>query len=126
MDRRALITLFLVFWLAFQSSANSAQAGVIELNKPEDIRDASAMSEAIDAMSNKVMRCVEEKLAPPSDCYCRYPKELSHARNTYEDSIKQHPDWKDKTVSYLRKGKSEFVSLGGLRRQFEKKCQQGK
>jgi len=33
--------------------------------------------------------------------------------------VSQHSHWKNKTGSYVRNGKSEFVSFSSLRRQFE-------
>jgi hypothetical protein len=95
------------------------------LVKQEDIRDASAMSAAIDRMSNKVMERIQGKLAPASECSCRYPNELSHVRKTYDDTLRQHPDWRDKAVSYMQGDKSHAISFNGLRLQLQTKCRQG-
>src|SRR5438876_4831915 len=72
------------------------QGEVIQLTKPEDIRDASIMDQAIVRLSNKVTECVQGKLAPVSECSCLYPQELSGVRSAYERTIRQHPDWKNK------------------------------
>jgi len=83
-------------------AANQQQIEVVQLTKPDDIRDASTMDNAIVNLSNKVMECVQSNLAPANDCYCRYPQELSQVRKTYDGMIEQHPDWKNKVVAYMR------------------------
>jgi hypothetical protein len=84
------------------------------------------MDRAIVSLGNKVMECVKEKLAPANDCFCLYLHELSRVSKTYESTIKQHPDWKNKTVSYTQDGRSYAVSLSGVSRQLEKKCPHSK
>ncbi len=84
------------------------------------------MDQAIVSLSNKVMECVRGKLAPDSECFWRYSQELSHVRRTYEGTIKQHPEWKNKVVSYTQEGKTFAVSFGGVSRQLEMKCSQSK
>ena len=128
MNKSTSITLLSIFLLAsvICYAAIPEQIEVIQLTKPEDIRHASAMDQAIVSISNKVMECVQGKLAPASECFCLYPQELSHVRKTYEVTTKQHPDWKNKTVSYTREGRSYAVSLSGVSRQLQMKCQQGK
>lgn len=105
-------------------AASSEQSEVIRLTRPEDIRGASTMDQAIVSLGNKVMQCVQGKLAPANECYCLYPQDLSRVRKTYRSVMKEHPDWKNKVVSYTLEGKSHAVSLGGIGRQLEKKCPQ--
>ena len=128
MNKLTPIALLSIFWLTSTEcyAASPGQAEVIQLIKAEDIQDASAMSQAVDGMSNKVMECVQSKLAPASECFCRYPKELSHLRKVYEDTLKHHPNWKDKAVSYMRDDKGHAVSFSGMSRQLEIKCQQSR
>jgi hypothetical protein len=106
-------------------AVSAEQVEIVQLTKPEDIRHASTMDRAIVSLSNKVTECVQRKLAPASECFCLYPHELSRVRNTYEATLRQHPDWKNKTVSYALEGRTYAVSLGGLSRQFQTKCPQG-
>jgi hypothetical protein len=106
--------------------ADPEQTEVIPLTRPDDIRHASSMDQAIVSLSNKVMECVRGKLAPDSKCFCLYPQELSHVRKTYEGTIKQHPEWKDKVVSYTQEGRTFAVSFGGVSRQLEIKCSQSR
>ena len=77
------------------------------------------MDQAIVSLSNKVMECVRGKLAPDSKCFCLYPQELSHVRKTYERTIRQHPEWKNKMVSYTQEGRTFAVSFGGVSQQLE-------
>ena len=127
MTKATSITLLPIFLLASAIcyAASPEQVEVIQLTKPEDIRHASTMDQAIVRLSKKVMECVQGKLAPASECFCLYPQELSRVRNTYEGTIKQHPDWKNKTVSYTLEGRTYAVSLGGMNRQLQTKCLQG-
>jgi hypothetical protein len=104
----------------------SPEVEVIQLTRPEDIRDASTVDQAIVGLSNKVMECVQAKLAPAGECFCRYPRELSRVRNAYEGALRQHPGWKNKSVSYTLESRTYAVSLGGLDRQLQTKCPQGK
>ena len=99
---------------------------IVSLTKPADIRDASSMDQTIVRLSNKVMECVQGKLAPASECFCLYPQELSRVRRTYEVTTKRHPDWKSKTISYTWEGTSYAVSLGGVSRQLQTKCPRSK
>jgi hypothetical protein len=99
---------------------------VVPLTKPDDIRYASSMDQAIVRLGDKVTECVRGKLAPDNECFCLYPQELSHVRKTYEDTIKRHPEWKNKIVSYTREGRTFAVSFGGLRRQLDTQCSQGR
>jgi hypothetical protein len=104
----------------------TAQGEVIHLTKPADIRRASTVDQAIVALSNKVMECVQRKLAPASECSCLYPQELSRVRSAYERTLRQHPGWKNKVVSYTLEGRTYAVSFGGVNRQLQRQCPQGK
>jgi len=106
-------------------ATSAEQAEIIQLTNREDVSDASTMDRAIVSLSNRVTECVQRKLAPTSECFCLYPRELSRVRSTYGSTLRQHPDWKDKTVSYTLDGRTYAVSLDGLSRQLQKKCAQG-
>lgn len=123
MKRWKYVALLSICWIALtERYAIAGRVDVIQLTKPQDVRDAAAMGKAIDEMSGKVMKCVRDKLAPAGKCFCLYPKELARTRKIYEDTVSRHPHWKDKTVSYALDDRSGAVSFDGLRRQFEKKC----
>jgi hypothetical protein len=111
------------------TSVTSYGAGpeqVVSLTKPADIRDASSMDQAIVRLSNKVMECVQRKLAPDNECFCRYPQELSQVRETYESTTKHHPEWKNKTVSYTHEGRTIAVMFGSVSRQLDVECSQSR
>jgi hypothetical protein len=57
------------------------------------------MNSAIDLLSNKVMECVEKKLAPAQDCHCLYPDVLSEVRKVYDDILDKHSGWRD--IEYI-------------------------
>ncbi len=82
------------------------------------------MDKAIVRLSNKVMECVRGRLAPENQCFCLYPRELSEVRTTYEATIKAHPGWQNRLVSYIQEGRTVAVSFGGVSRQLERKCPQ--
>jgi len=105
-------------------AAHVEQTEIIQLTNLEDIRHASTMDDAIVQLSSKVTECVERKLAPASECFCLYPQELSRVRSTYESTLRQHPDWKSKTVSYTQDGRTYAVSFDGLSRQLQMECPQ--
>ena len=94
----------------------------VALTKPDDIRHASLMDQAIVRLSNKVMECVRAKLAPDNRCSCLYPRELSQVRKIYGQTLRQHPEWRNKVVSYTQEERTFAVSFGGLSRQLDIKC----
>jgi hypothetical protein len=109
-----LLGLLTMCWL--MATDVIAQVATIELTKPDDIRDAAAISQAIDGMSAKVTQCVQDKVAPPQMCSCRFPKELADVKALYEETLQRHPDWRDKPVSLrTSSGGSQMVSFLGLR-----------
>ncbi len=121
-------TLAAVLWAAASIAHAAAPQPIttIELSAPADVRDANILEDAITAISAKVMRCVNEKLAPPSECSCMYPAELGQVRAAYENALKAHPAWKDHVIFWWRDDTHSYsynVSMLGLRTQvFEKPC----
>jgi len=128
LNKLSCILLFSIYCFMWTESfaSNNGQVEVIQLNNAEDARDASLMSKAIDGMSKKVMECKQRKQAPASECFCLYPKELSNVSKVYEETIKKHPNWKDKGVSYEQDGINTAISLSGVGRQLEIKCKDSK
>jgi hypothetical protein len=126
LDKSTSITLLYICLVTSVISYAAApeQTEVIPLTKQDDIRHASSMDQAIGSLSTKVMECVRGKLAQDSECFCHYPQELSRVRKTYESTIKRHPEWRNKVVSYTQEGKTFAVSFGGVSRQLEIKCLQ--
>ena len=106
--------------------ANAAeQQGTITLTDSKKIADAMALNGAIDQVSEKVMQCVEKKLAPQEKCFCLYPAEISKVREKYQIALKNNPDWNDRIVFWTVKGNptSYNLAFSGLRRQLEMKCE---
>jgi hypothetical protein len=120
--------LSFIFWVtAIEcSAANSGQVEVIQLTKAEDIKEVSAMRVAVDVINKKVMECSQSKQALASECFCLYPGELSEVRRIFEETIRKHPNWKDKVVSYYQNSSFNTISLRGVGRQLERRCQDSK
>ena len=126
MNKSTCIAFLTICLLTSVTSYGAGPEQIVSLTKPADIRDASSMDQAIVRLSNKVMECVQRKLAPDNECFCLYPQELSQVRETYEGTIKHHPEWTNKTVSYTHEGKTFAVSIGGVSRQLDVKCSQSR
>jgi hypothetical protein len=122
LNRSTCVVLLWICALASPASYGAGSPQVVPLSKPADIRDASSLDRAIARLSNKVMECVQRKLAADSACFCLYPQQLSDVRETYEGTLKRHPEWKKQTVSYTLDGKTFAVGMEGLGRQLEVKC----
>ncbi len=95
---------------------------VIQLSEGADIQDASLMDRAIVLLGERVFECVQRKVAPPDECFCLYPQELSAVRKTYKATVEKHPAWADNVISYVREAKTHAVSFSGLKRQLQKAC----
>ena len=126
MNKSTCIAFLSICLVTSVTSYGAGPEQIVSLAKPADIRDASSMDQAIVRLSNKVMECVQRKLAPDNECFCLYPQELSQVRETYEGTIKHHPQWKNKMVSYTHEGRTFAVSFGGVSRQLEIKCSQSR
>ena len=125
MNRRSCLALFLCFFL--RATLSTAEpSDVIQLSSRADIQDASTMDRAIALLSEKVSECVQRKTAPPDECFCLYPQELSSVRKTYEATVKKHPAWANNVVSYVQESKTHAVSFSGLNRQLQKACPGGR
>ena len=110
----------------FSHAADMQPVDRIELNKPNEVEDAKKLSAALDAVSKKVTDCVNNKLAQPSECSCRYPAELEQLKNAYVNTIKLHPTWQDHLLFWYRdetRSYSHNLSLKALRvHVYENKC----
>ena len=107
-------------------AAEMQQVDRIDLSKPSDVEDAKKLSAALNAVSKKVTECVNNKLAQPSECSCRYPDELEQLKNAYENTLKLHPAWHDHLLFWYRDDTHSYshnLSLKSLRvNVFENKC----
>ena len=116
------LTFNLLFIPAFNIYAVGGNS--INLTTSQQISDARAVDDAINIMSNKVMKCIENKLAPPEKCFCLYPKEFSEFKSKYKHAIKNNPEWENKIVSYQPKDNYSGFSLSflGLKTQANMQC----
>lgn len=118
--------LWLIFGLLLSAVPLYADAGnqkqTITLAEPSQIADASALQSAIDRVSERVMECVDKQLAPPDQCFCRYPTELSNFKKKYELAIQRNPNWQNASVHWSTEGVGFNLVFSALRRQVEMKC----
>ena len=118
-----------VFGLLFSSISEYADASdqeqTITLDNSAQIADANALQKAIDEVSEKVMECVEKKLASANRCFCLYPIELSEFKKKYEMVIQRNPDWQNAIVHWSTEEEATGFNLvfPALRRQVEMKCE---
>jgi hypothetical protein len=116
---------YLSFMLFIAYFSNSSGSDNISLTDPQKITDAVAVNESINTISDKVMNCVEKKLAPPEKCFCLYPKIFSNFKTKYKMAIKNNPEWEDKIVSWQDKDPvmGHSLSFAVLKVQTKMKCE---
>ena len=116
----ALITL----WSNQALTGQSDQQPPLELTAAADVSAARGVDGALHALSEKVTSCVTGGRAPEA-CRCAYPKELTDLRVAYEKTIKAHPAWTERALSYRYQDKdgqplSGLLVMPTLRRQLDR------
>ena len=100
----------------------------IDVKAPKDVAAVEAVSDALGALSEKVMACVSAG-KPAETCRCSYPRELGVLRKTSELLLRTHPEWKDQLLAYRYENKegrniSGTLVMPNLRRQLDAlKCE---
>jgi len=117
---------FLVQTVLFAGFVN-AQTGhvdMIELSDAASISVVKKIDVALSSMTDKVMSCINNKLAEPAVCACKYPEQLSLLKSAYDNALLKHSEWKEKLVHYMdaENNMSHNLNFMGLRRQFEMTC----
>jgi hypothetical protein len=102
---------------------SAAALPVIEVTAAKDVASVRAIDDALSEFSEKVTTCAKAGRAL-SECQCSDPQDLARLRRGYETLITQHPEWKDKQLSYHylnEEGRnvSGALVLQTLRRQLE-------
>ena len=97
----------------------------VTLKSPGEIKYASAVYEAIDAMSNRVRGCMEDKNLLPNQCICLHKESLENVKAAYVNAVKKFPTWKDKLVYYKKADDPAGynVVFDGLDKQLEVNCE---
>src|SRR6266568_5957443 len=128
-ERMFMIALLLLALPGLNSTIAPAaeQAGKpvpsITVNAPRDLKDVQVVNDRLTAFSQKVTACVDAGRRLET-CRCSYPQVLADLRKGYENLIKQHPRWKDQSLSYQSVNRdglniSGTLALQNLRGQLE-------
>lgn len=120
-EKVSLIFSLLLFSVPLYADDKN-QRQMITLTESSQITDANALQNAVDRVSEKVMECIDKQLAPPDQCFCRYPTELSNFKKKYELAIRRNPEWQNATVYWSAEGTGFNLVFSALRRQIEMKC----
>ena len=100
-------TLILLAALALGAHASAAE---IEVTEPADTALAVAISDAVDATTERVGKCIEDGGAH-QDCLCASRAEIAGIRDALAAALAVHPEWADQAVSVADTGDGEFQSL---------------
>jgi hypothetical protein len=127
----SLISLVLLAGLRVSSPAALREQAVnavptIEVSAPRDVADVQGLNDTMSKLSEKVTTCVNAG-GKVETCRCSDPRDLKQLRKDYDGLMKQHPAWKDMSLSYRYTNKegrsvSGTLVLQNLRRQLELKC----
>ena len=114
--------------IALAAEQPAAPLPTIKVEDAKDVADVQALNDLLSALSRGMTACVDGG-RPVESCRCRYPQELTNLRKGYDRFLRQHPAWKDQTLSYQyinKEGRnmSGVISIQTLRRQLESlKCE---
>lgn len=94
------VCLFMLL-ISVSSTAMSADP-FIEVTNPQQIKEALAVSTAIDQLSTKVRSCINAKLAAPERCMCLYQDDFDDFKRQYQIAVDRNPAWIGKTIYFKR------------------------
>jgi hypothetical protein len=122
--KRILIPI-ISFLILFQTFTYGAET--VTLKASNEIADAIKINKAIDLVTDKVMECVNNNLAPAKKCYCLYPNEVTSFKSTVNTILKKHPEWEGKTISWQiqndPRGYGYNISIPGIQTQMKMMCE---
>ena len=76
----------------------------IEVTAPKDAANVRALNEALDTLIDKVVDCPAP--GPARDaCVCKQQDLIGKLRAAHAQVLKDHPEWKDRQLSYKYEGK---------------------
>lgn len=127
----ALMTLGLVLGLLAMPLAFAAEETLI-LEDPAAVALAGEVSDRIDALSAKVMACIDanggdhEPCICVDACSCPFGDAYRAAEAAFHDALAQHPEWRDRMIHFTRPGDAMGYNLAfdGLARQFAAACRE--
>jgi hypothetical protein len=121
-EAQMVLIAFVLVW------AQAAQGAPIKINGAESVMEVRTLNGFVTELSKRITACVDAG-NPIETCRCRYPQQVINLRKSYNDFVKRHPDWRDRTLSYEyadNDGRtiSGVISIPVLRRQLDGlKCQ---
>ena len=103
-------TLILLAALGLATPAPDAMAAAIELTEPADTVLAVAISDAVDATTERVGQCIGDGGAH-QDCLCAAAVEIAAVRAALGEALAIHPEWEGQTLSVADAGGGQFLTL---------------
>ena len=100
---------FAIF-LAAVLLAAPARAAEIEVTEPADINLAVAISDAVDATTDKVGACIGNGGAH-QDCLCAGKAEIAGVRAALDDALAVRPEWEGQSLFVADKGDGQSLTL---------------
>jgi hypothetical protein len=99
-------TLILLAALAFATPAWAET----EVTEPADTALAVAISDAVDATTEHVGKCIEDGGAH-QDCLCAGTAEIAGIRDALAAALAVHPEWEGQTLSVADTGDGQSLTL---------------
>ncbi len=100
-------TVALLGALALAAHASAAE---IELTEPADTTLAVAISDAVDATTERVGNCIGEGGAHP-DCLCASAAEIAEVRAALDEALAVHPEWEGQALFAADMGDGQSLTL---------------
>jgi hypothetical protein len=107
-----------------------SNAEALTLSNADQIKRASALSQAIDHVSEKVMTCMNEPGGSQETCACfdldscLFKSEFEQAAEIYCGIKLDFPSWAGKSINFQVEGdgQSHAIGMTGLEKQFGQFC----
>jgi len=87
-----------------------ARAAEIEINDPTNIALAVAISDAVDATTDKVSTCIGEGGAHHG-CLCANTDQIAGVRAALDSALAAHPEWAGQALFVADKGDGQSLTL---------------
>ena len=125
-------SFYILFIILIALCIDGAHAQILDLQDEREIQAASRISQSIDRLSEKVMRCIESQQGVTKGCICadlescKFTSEYKDATEMYCEAIARYPHWQGKTLNFTVPSSPGGYALGmeGLERQFGRYCAQ--
>jgi len=106
------------------ASYSESVVTVVTLKDSQKILAATAINDAIDNISKKVIECMSKKLAPDNECFCLYPEDIKNFNLKVNNALIKYPEWENKIINWQLNDEpmGYHLSISGLRKQQQMKC----